>query len=382
MIETTELTEKLMEFKTVTPVENPAIFEFIQTYLGQHGIESEIHDINGVKNLTAETGDGETEICFNGHVDVVPPGEGWTVSEPFEPREMNGRLYGRGAADMKAGVAALVNAFIDLHEDDEFQGRCTLMIVGDEELGSENGSEPLVAAYMNNGHDFDYAVIGEPTDLNIQVGTRGAAWFNIYLKGEEMHAARAHLAHNVVNDLSDVINALNNLEMDYTNDTLLQDPNSEVTAIETNKTYNSIPSVIELGMDFRYVPGQSINDLRKEIDRALDQFDVEYDIELEIDHGGAYVLEDDEFKQVSVEEVEKVRGVKPDTITEGGGSDGRFFSEHGTPFIELGVNQEPVHQIDEYCKVENIEKLRVAYRNIAKRLVEKNSSRSESRAKV
>lgn len=368
MIETKELAEELIEFETLPPVEDPAVFEFLQTYLADHGIEAEIHNFNGVKNLTAEIGEGATEICFNGHLDVVDPGEGWKVTQPFNPREMNDRLYGRGASDMKTGVAAMVNAFIDLYKKGEVDGRVTLMLTGDEEIGGENGTETLVAGFMNNGHDFDYAIVGEPTDLNIQVGTRGVAWFNVHLKGDEIHAARASLVDNVMDDLPKVVDALNNLEMEYEGNEAMPEPSSEVTLIETNKTYNSTPSTVKLGMDFRYLPNQSINDIRKDIDNALRKFDVEYEVELENDHGGAYLLQDEEFKKIAIEEVEKVKGVKPDEITEGGASDGRFFSEHGTPFIELGVDQEPAHQTDEFCEVEKIEKLRVAYRNIAEKL--------------
>jgi succinyl-diaminopimelate desuccinylase len=305
---------------------------------------------------------------LNGHVDVVAPGDDWKVTEPFKARELNDRLYGRGASDMKTGVAAMVNAFIDLHQRGDLEGRVTLMLTGDEEIGGENGSETLVAGFMNNGHDFDYAIVGEPTDLNVQVGTRGVAWFNVHLKGDEIHAARANLVNNVMDTLPKVVTALNNLDMDYDENEAMPEPNSEVTLIETNETYNSIPSTVKLGMDFRYLPNQSINDIRQDIDNALSQFDVEYEIELENDHGGAYLLEDEEFKQIAVEEVEKVKGMKPEKITEGGASDGRFFSEHGTPFIELGVDQEPAHQVDEYCEIKKIEKLRVAYRNITQKL--------------
>lgn len=367
-MKTKELARELIEFETVSPVKDPAIFEFLQTYLGEYGVEAEIHDINGVKNLTAETGEGSTEICLNGHVDVVAPGDGWKVTDPFNSREMNNRLYGRGASDMKTGVAAMVNAFLDLHQAEGFDGRITLMITGDEEIGGENGSETLVAGFMNNGHNFDYALVGEPTDLNIQVGTRGVAWFNVHLKGDEIHAARANLVDNVMNDLPQAVSALNNLDMNCETNEAMPEPNSEVTLIETNETYNSIPSTVKLGMDFRYLPGQSINDIRQDIDNALSQFDFEYEIELENDHGGAYLLEDENFKQIAIEEVEKVKGTRPEEITEGGASDGRFFSEHGTPFIELGVDQEPAHQVDEFCEIEKIEKLRVAYKNISKRL--------------
>lgn len=366
-MKTEKLAKELIGFETITPVDNPEIFEFLRMYLEDKGIESEIHDVNGVKNLTAEIGHGGASICLNGHVDVVPPGKGWEATDPFVPAVRDGKLYGRGAADMKTGTAALINAFVDLNQDPDFDGSATLMIVGDEEIGGENGSEALVEKYYGNGEGFDYAVVGEPTDLDIQVGTRGAAWFNVYLQGEEFHASRSGMAYNVLNDVPEVIDALNNIELENGHSDL-PEPSLEVTTIETNETYNSIPSWVKVGVDVRYLPSQTIEGIKQRISEALDQTPVEYRVELEIDHGGAYTLNDQRFRDIATEAVEKIREETPGHITEGGGSDGRFFANKGTPFIELGVNQEPAHAEDEYCQVENLEKLRRMYYTISREL--------------
>lgn len=379
-METEELAEELISFETVTPVEEPEVFEFLRMYLADHGVESEIHDINGVKNLTAETGDGEVSICLNGHVDVVPPGKGWEVTRPFVPLVKDGKIYGRGAADMKTGAAALINAFLDLHEDDDFEGSATLMIVGDEEIGGENGSKALVERYYANGEGFDYALVGEPTDMNIQVGTRGAAWFNVYLKGEEFHASRAEKGYNVLRDLPDVMNALKDTELEDGHEDL-PEPSLEVTSVETNDTYNSIPSWVKIGLDVRYLPSHTIEEIKDEISRALDQTNADYEVELEIDHGGAYMLDDELFKHTATDAVTDVRGEAPDHITEGGGSDGRFFANKETPFIDLGVNQEPGHAEDEYCNADSLEKLREMYYRISRDLAKSsdvdNTAKSE-----
>lgn len=360
-----ELAMKLMEFETVSPVEDQEIFDFLADYLEENGVESEIHTIGGVKNLTAEIGEGETDICFNGHLDVVAADGEWTVTEPFNPKKVDGRLYGRGAADMKSGVAAMVNAFLDLSED--FEGRATLMVVGDEEIGGDRGSEPLVKSFIEDGHGFDYAIVGEPTDLNVQVGTRGAAWFNLRLFGEEKHASRAYKADNVMEDLPAVLEALNGLELTYEEETDLVPPSIEVTSVRTDETYNSIPGEVEIRLDARYVPGQSMRDLENAINDATEHLNVEHVVELEQDHGGAYLLQDDDFRRIAVENIAEEAGV-PEEITSGGGSDGRFFARHGTPFIELGINQESVHGVDESCEVEKVRKLREIYAGIARDL--------------
>lgn len=369
MMKSDELAMKLMEFETVSPVEDQEVFDFLADYLRDNGVEPEIHTIGGVKNLTAEIGDGKTEICFNGHLDVVAADGEWTVTDPFEPRKVDGRIYGRGAADMKSGVAAMVNAFLDLREG--FEGGLTLMLVGDEEIGGDRGTEPLVKAFMEDGHDFDYAVVGEPTDLNVQVGTRGAAWFNLHLYGEEKHASRAHKADNVMEVLPDVLGALNGIELTYEDDTELVPPGIEVTSVRTDDTYNSLPGEVEIRIDARYVPGQSMRGLENAINDAIEHLDVEYVIELEQDHGGAYLLQDESFRRTALERISDL-AQKPEEITGGGGSDGRFFSRHGTPFIELGVNQEPVHGVDENCSVENVRKLRNIYADIARDLADRS----------
>lgn len=374
-METVELAKELIGFETISPVESPEIFEFLKLYLEDQGIDVEIHDFNGVKSLTAEIGDGGKSVCLNGHLDVVDPGSGWEVTQPFEPRRVDDRLYGRGAVDMKSAAAAQVKALIDLSEDDGFEGSATLMLVGDEEVGSENGTRALLETYRDTGYSFDYAIVGEPTDMDIQVGTRGVAWFNIYLRGDEIHSTRAQMAENAVEKLPEVLEKLSDMKMGYEKSSKLPEPVAKVTNIETDDTYNSIPGEIKLGMDVRYLPSQSVDEIQEEIRQAIQDVEIDIEVELEKDHGGAYELEDTYLKQVVSRVVEDLRDERPEHITEGGASDGRFFAAHGTPFVELGLNQEMVHQTDESCDVEELQKLRQAYYRTIKRLCSQEKMR-------
>jgi len=377
-----ELAKELMRFETTSPVTDERIFEFLKGVLEKEGVSPKIVNYNDVTNLIADTGNPEgSRICLNGHLDVVEAEGEWSVTEPFEPVIKDGKLYGRGAADMKAALAAQIKAFIDLHNDDDFEGHATLMAVGDEEIGGFNGSKAILEDYYEKGTNFDYAIVGEATDLNIQVGTRGVLWADIELKGDNIHATRAHLAdENTIEELPQAIEALNSLEMRYENEGSLPDPTIEVTNVYTGDTYNSLPGTINIGVDIRYVPSQSTKSIKKDIETALENLNVDTEVKINTDHGGAFELQDEQFRNVTSEVLKEIRGEKPKEITEGGASDGRFFSEHGTPFIELGVNQEKVHGEDEYCLVENLEKLRRAYYQISKDLAV--AEKSDTKAKV
>ncbi len=371
-----DIAQDLIRYDTVSPVESPKIFEFLKGVLEEEGVKAEIREIGGVFNLVAETGSGNPSICLNGHLDVVEPEGEWSLTDPFKPKIEDGTLYGRGAADMKAAFAAQLKAFLDLHRDSDFDGRVVLMAVGDEEIGGFNGSKPLVEEYYSKGEGFDYALVGEATDLDVQVGTRGVLWLNVKLEGEGIHASRAHLAEmNVMRELSEVLEKLNNLELDYVNEGSLPDPSAEVTRIKTTKTYNSVPGEMEIGMDIRYLPSQNIEEIVKQISEKLGGIDCGVKVEVQEDHGGAFELQDERFRKVAVESLKEVRDKEPDEITEGGASDGRFFAEKGTPFIELGVNQRNVHAENENSEIENLRKLRKAYYKICKKIaVEKEKA--------
>lgn len=357
-----KLAEKLISFETVSPVEDIEIFEFLADQLESEGLAVEIHDINGVKSLTAETGENGKSICFSGHLDVVPPEGNWETTEPFEPVIQDGKLYGRGATDMKGDVAAMVKAFVDLHRDPDFRDRATLMITGDEEIGGEDGTKHLLERYAEDSHRFDYAIVGEPTDLDIQTGTRGVLWLNVELEGDTIHTTRSDRADaNVIEELPEAMNRIRELEFDYSEKTTLPPPSIEIGSVNTDETYNSLPGKAVIGADIRYLPDQKPQEIRSRVEEELSDLGCELKVEIEKDHGGAFELRDNFFRDAVTEAVRTGAQKEPDYITEGGASDGRFFAQHGTPFVELGTNQDMVHRDDEYCLVENLQKLRDIY---------------------
>ena len=364
-MKTIELAKELIGFETVSPITDPDIFEFLKLYLEDNGVNSKIHDIRGVKSLTATLGSGKPSICFSGHLDTVAPGSNWEIADPFEPVVENGKLYGRGATDMKTECAALVNAALRLKKSD-FDGSITLMLTGDEEKGGERGTAELAEDMK-----FDYAIVGEPTDLNVQIGTRGILWLDIVLEGKSAHSSRAsRTTGNLFEDVPQVLEKLNNLDLDENEDSLLPESVGEVTTVSADNAYNSVPSEIRFGMDFRYSHSQTAEGIIELVDKELSELEVDYRLEVVKDMMKPWVLKDADFKRTVVDAVADITGRIPEQITEGGASDGRFFAKKGTPFVELGLDQEPVHQQDEYCTVEDIVKLENTYVRVAEKLAE------------
>lgn len=362
-----ELAKRLISYDTVSPVQDTEAVGFLVELLDRHGIDAEVVDIGGVKNLVATIGTGDPRICLNGHLDVVEPGRGWTVTGPFRPIEQDGRLYGRGAADMKAALAAQIRAFIDLYQDPDFDGTVTLMVVGDEERGGHHGTLQLLERF----DPFDYAIIGEPTDMDLQVGVRGIVWANVYLRGTSHHAARPHQAENITGRLPDAIRALESMELTHDGVGPFPEPTAPITEIETSGPRNSLPGEVRIGLDIRHLPSQDQDTIGADICAALDAVEPELDYELELmDMGGAFLLEDGGFREASLGAITDATGREPEEVTVGGSSDGRFFAQKGTPFIELGVEQHPGHRVDESCSIEQVRQLRTIYVDITRRLAE------------
>jgi len=364
-MDSVELAKQLIAYDTVSPIRDTEAVDFLVELLEQHDIDAEVVDIGGVKNLVATTGTGVPRICLNGHLDVVEPGRGWTVTGPFHPLEQDGRLYGRGAADMKAALAAQIRAFIDLHQDPDFDGAVTLMVVGDEERGGHHGTMQL----LERLDPFDYAIIGEPTDMDLQVGVRGIVWANVYLRGTSHHAARPHQADNVMERVPDAIRALEGMELSHDGPGPFPEPTAPITEMETSGPRNSLPGEVRIGMDIRHLPSQDEDTIGADIRTAMDAIEpaLEYELEL-MDMGDAFLLEDEAFRAAALGAIADATGREPEEVTVGGSSDGRFFARKGTPFIELGVEQHPGHRVDESCSIEQVRRLRSIYADIVRRL--------------
>ncbi len=349
-MKTEKLAERLIEVETESPVTDADKFEPVHSFLSGHGFEYEMHSHGGVKSLTAGHGSGHPSICLCGHYDVVPAEEDWSVTGPFTPLRREGRLYGRGASDMKGGLAAQMLAFVDLAENEDFQGRVTLMVTGDEELGGPEGA----ASLLEQSSEYEVALIAEPTDMKVQTGFRGKIHLDLMLRGSGGHASRPEEAENPVDALPGVIEALQSIEWGK-DSTPLPPTTSAVTQLETANPQNSIPSEIRIGMDVRNDTSHGFESVKEKMEQEMP--DVDYSVEL--DHQKPPVMVEDEELIGSLENAfRSVRGRNPALTTEGGSSDGAHFSRHGVPSLEIGPQQGSIHGPDEYCRIEDIRDLR------------------------
>ncbi len=363
MDDSVELAKKLLGFETVSPLEEKEPLVFLKNVLEEQGIDSEIIQENGVYSLYSEFG-GEDKICFNGHIDTVCSNGDWT-RKPFQPEIVEGKIYGRGASDMKSGLAAEVMAYIDIFRDPEFSGGASLMVTGDEEIGGFDGTEKLLEMH---GEKIKYAVIGEPTGLDIQVGMRGVVWPTIIIEGESVHSSRPEKVDNILEKLPEVLEKLKNVELTYEKPENLEEPTWPVTNVSTAGGTNSIPGKVEIEMDVRTVPSMKPETIRKDIEEAMEETGVEYRVEVR-EMGKPVTLDDEKFLEKVEQVVGKITGKKPDRSFSGGSSDARFFSAENIPVVEIGPEEETAHMKDEYCSTDKIRELRKIYRETAKELV-------------
>lgn len=362
-MKTEDIARRLIALETVSPINSGEAFSYLMKILKSHGIEPELRKYEGVCNLYA--GFGDESVCFNGHMDVVPPGNGWT-SDPFDPVVTEGRLYGRGASDMKGGLAAQIAAFLELKE--KGHRGASLMVAGDEEQGGRKGTSAMLQDLRENERLPEVAVIGEPTDLDIQVGMRGIAWLEVHVFGDEYHASKPRLGDNAASDLPEALEALNSLEMSHSEDDRLPEPTSEVTTVNTNRVYNSTPSRITVGMDIRYVRSQSLKTIIRDVEAALSEVDAEHRVEVRNHHGEPFLLENQGLQEAAVSAVESMTGNTPEAVTSGGASDGRFFAREDIPFMEIGLDTEEVHTANESCSVQKMQQLKDSYVEFAERI--------------
>ena len=241
--------------------------------LKRRGLPSEILEekpgvTNVVSHLQGQTG-GKTMI-WNGHFDVVPPGENWEV-DPFGGEFRDGYIYGRGSSDMKSGLAAMIAALDALKKAEiPFKGRIVFQAVGDEETGSEGGTMLMIRKKI--GADSDYAIVSEPTNLQISIGNRGLRWIEVIVKGRASHAGRPHLGANALQAAARMISGLEKLAFKARHPLFeIPTPSLSVTMIQSGTEINIIPERCAFAIDRRMVPGETSESVRQEIEEILRQ---------------------------------------------------------------------------------------------------------------
>ncbi len=368
------LTKELIEKQSVTPADD-GCQPLMAERLSNIGFTCESLPAEEVLNLWATRGDEGPLLVFAGHTDVVPPGplEHWD-SDPFTPTERDGYLFGRGAADMKSSLAAMIVAtesFVAKHP--AHKGRIGFLITADEEGPAVYGTRHVVDTLMARGESIDWCVVGEPSSTSrlgdtIKNGRRGSINATLTIKGKQGHVAYPHLADNPMHKAFAVLQRLSALEWDQGNNffdpTQLQFSNIQSGTGATNV----IPGELTAIFNLRFSTEITADDIKETCQAVLDDAGVDYEIDWQLS-GNPFLTEPGELVEAATQSIANVTGVTTVLSTGGGTSDGRFIAKMGGQIIELGVINESIHQRNEHVLISDIPKLATIYEGILTQLL-------------
>lgn len=365
MINPIELLKTLIAFPSITPTDAGGL-DFIADLLKKGGFDVYIKEFGEqrVRNLYAVYGSGAPNICFAGHIDVVPPGDGW-ISPPFLAREEAGRIYGRGAVDMKGALACMLASALNfLQKKPEFKGVVSFLITADEEGEAQYGTKPMLEWMAEQGHKIDFAVVGEPTcdkklgDI-IKIGRRGSINFKLKVMGKQGHVAYPQLAENPNSAMVQILRDLIELKLDKGNETF-QPSNLEVTSIDAgNPTTNVIPAEVNARINIRFNNEHKSEELIEKVRGLCAKYTANYVLEHRVS-AEPFLSKSSAFTELFARAAYGATGVQPSFGTSGGTSDARFIQAY-CPLLEFGLLNESAHKIDEYVEIGDLQKLYIVY---------------------
>jgi succinyl-diaminopimelate desuccinylase len=364
---TLELVRQLIVRRSVTPADD-GCQELIAQRLAPLGFRAERIDRNGVSNAWLRRGAARPNVVFAGHTDVVPPGprEQWH-SDPFEPTLRDGRLYGRGASDMKSSIAAFVVAaeeFVRAHP--AHRGSIALLLTSDEEGPATDGTVAVVEKLAARGESVDFCIVGEPTSVDrlgdtIKNGRRGSLSGKLTVKGVQGHVAYPHLARNPVHELAPALAELVATEWDRGNEHF-PPTTFQVSNIRAGTgASNVIPGTCEVDFNLRFAPVSTAEALMNRIEAILRKHGLDYDIAWTV---GAqpFLTQPGALVDAMRRAIAECAGVEAQLSTTGGTSDGRFIATICPQVVEFGPPNASIHKIDEYVRVDDLEPLKNVYR--------------------
>ncbi|MEC7299135.1 MAG: succinyl-diaminopimelate desuccinylase [Pseudomonadota bacterium] len=367
------LTADLIRCPSVTPEEGGALV-LLEDLLSGAGFTCTRVDRNGTSNLFARWGNrgANRSFGFNGHTDVVPVGDeaAWTVP-PFGAVEKDGMLWGRGATDMKSGVAAFAAAAIDFVTDTPPDGAVILAITGDEEGDATDGTTALLDWMRDNNEAMTDCLVGEPTSPNVmgemmKIGRRGSmtAWFEV--TGVQGHSAYPHRARNPLPALARLMDRLASHELDQGTDHFDASTLAIVTMDTGNPATNVIPAACRGAVNIRFSDahsGDSLSDwLRAEAEAVAEDFGVKIATRIKVS-GESFVTPPGALSDLIARAIKDETGVTPELSTSGGTSDARFVKDH-CPVVEFGLVGKTMHQVDERVEIAQIHQLKAIYSRI------------------
>ncbi|HKC53018.1 MAG TPA: succinyl-diaminopimelate desuccinylase [Burkholderiales bacterium] len=371
---TLQLARELIARRSVTP-EDGGCQEFLAARLARVGFALEPVRRGEVTNLWARRGDARPLLCFVGHTDVVPTGplEKW-ASDPFVPTERAGKLFGRGAADMKTSIAAFVVAveqFVAKHPS--HKGSIALLITSDEEGPAVDGTSKVVELLKSRGERIDYCLVGEPTCVSrlgdtIKNGRRGSLSGTLRVRGVQGHVAYPHLAKNPVHLAAPALTELAATEWDRGNE-YFPSTTWQISNIHGGTgAANVIPGEVEILFNFRFSTASSPEGLKRRVHSILDSHGLDYEIEWSLS-GSPYLTPRGTLVETLSAAIHDVTGATPEVSTTGGTSDGRFVAELCPEVVEFGPVNASIHKLNENVDLSAIESLREIYQGLLKRLL-------------
>ena len=375
MSSTLDLTLQLVSRPSVSPHDG-GCQELLIARLEAIGFAVERMRFAEVDNFWAVRRSGAGPLfCFAGHTDVVPPGpaEHWR-SDPFVPVMHGGLLFGRGAADMKSGLAAMLTAteeFIGLHP--RFGGAIAFLVTSDEEGPSIDGTRRVVEVLRDRGERIDYCLVGEPSSQQqfgdtIRIGRRGSLSGRLTVLGIQGHVAYPERADNPIHRLAPALLELTTRSWDSGAEHF--EPTSfQVSNINAGTgAPNMIPGELTARFNLRWSPAQTLDSLKGSVTGILDRHRLRYTLDW-FESGLPFYTPPGTLSAAAVASVEEITGRRPQLSTGGGTSDGRFIAPLGAQVIELGVVNRSIHMVDECCRIEDIELLQRSYVGVLRRLL-------------
>ena len=369
-----QLLDQLIRCQSVTP-EDAGCQDVMAARLEELGFECEQMPFGDVTNLYARRGTASPVFCFAGHTDVVPPGAlaEWD-SDPFEPVMRDGVVYGRGAADMKSGLAAMIVAverFVAAHPD--HNGSIAFLITSDEEGPARDGTLQVVNTLQGRDEHIDWCLIGEPSSQDslgdvVRIGRRGSLSGILTVSGIQGHVAYPQLADNPIGRFAPVLAELNAIEWDTGNESF---PPTSFQFVEVQAGVgapNVTPGELTARFNFRYSTVWDHESLRAKVEAVFARHDIDYELRWHLS-GEPFLTEPGALIDAVSEAVEEHTASAPELSTGGGTSDGRFIAPTGTDVVELGQVNASIHKINEHVAIDDVVKLTDMYERILEKML-------------
>lgn len=371
---TLQLARELIERKSITP-EDAGCQDLLAARLGAAGFDVERLKFDDVDNLWARRGAAEPLLVFAGHTDVVPTGpiEEWE-SDPFTPDVRDGRLYGRGAADMKSSLAAFITAIEEfVSATPGHRGSIAVLITSDEEADAINGTAKVVEWLRDTQVRIDHCIVGEPSSREtvgdtVKNGRRGSIGGRLLIPGIQGHVAYPDLADNPVPRSARALTALTGMDWDHGN-THFPATSLQVSNINAGTgATNVIPGEVVIEFSVRYSTETNEDNIRSDVARTLDELNIPYQLGWQ-SYGNPFLTEDDELIDIVLAAIREETGLNAELSTSGGTSDGRFIAPTGASVVELGPVNSSIHKVNEYVEIGAPATLAAIYRRILEKLL-------------